>query len=177
MRTFLITLFTTMAVTSPWVFSKPPVQPQQHQFTRLVTNSPFTIKPTPAAVAAASPLEREWSLGSISPNGNGYSVTLINKKNRKDRVRFIPGFSADGFKLLEVKQDTRSSKQSKVLVSKGSQKAWIGYDDKVVAVKTSGAAKSSKKSVTKPSSSRGKPPIPGRSSSKSTPRVRHVPRK
>ena len=48
-------------------------------------------------------------LGSIRPNagdGKGWSVTLINKKDRKQRVRFLPGFSADGFQLLEVSQDT-----------------------------------------------------------------------
>ena len=121
-------------------------------------------------------------LGSIRPSGNGYSVTLINKKDRKDRIRFIPGFSSGDFKLLEVKQDPNSAKQSKVLVSRGGQKGWITYDEKLIKVRVAGGSKkpkkkSTRKTISRPSSHRGSPPIPGRTSKKTSPRVRHVPRK
>ena len=79
----------------------------------------------------SSPLEKDWMLGSIRPNtdGKGWSVTLINKKDRKQRVRFLPGFSADGFQLLEVNQDISNPKASKVQVRQGTQTAWISYDE------------------------------------------------
>lgn len=162
-----------------WVSAKPPEKPRLMQYSRLWTSSPFTIKPTRSAPSVASPLELEWSLGSIRPSANGYSVTLINKKNRKERVRFIPGFSAGEFKLLEVKQNVQSPKLSKVLVSKGRQKGWIIYDEKVVALRvTSSPKKSHLKKVYSKSRSKNhsptSPPIPGKRSS--TSRVRHVPR-
>ena len=170
---------TLLIVTSAWSYAGVPQQPRSHQYSRLSSSSPFTIKPTVERGVTASPLEREWMLGSIRPSGNGYSVTLINKKDRKDRIRFIPGFSSGDFKLLEVKQDSKSSKQSRVLVSKGGQKGWIGYDEKLIKVRPSAASKGSTKKTTssKTSSHRGSPPIPGKSSSKTAPRVRHVPRK
>ena len=115
-------------------------------------------------------------LGSISPSGNGYSVTLINKKDRKDRIRFLPGFSAGEFKLLDVKQDSVSSMNSKVRISKGSQTAWITYDEKLIKARPSVASKSPV-AKNKTSKSRSGPPIPGRSgASKPTARVRRVPK-
>ncbi|MEJ6572200.1 MAG: hypothetical protein QNL01_08505 [Akkermansiaceae bacterium] len=158
------------------VIAKPPKKPNVGQFTKLISYSPFTIKPTPPPRGEnISPLERDWMLGSIRPSGNGWSVTLINKKDRKDRIRLIPGFSAGDFQLLEVKQDSHSQENSKVRVRKGSQTAWISYDEKLIKVRPSLASKASTKK-TKTSSSRGGPPIPGKSSSKSSSRVRHVPK-
>lgn len=115
-------------------------------------------------------------LGSISPSGNGYSVTLINKKDRKDRIRFLPGFSAGEFELLDVKQDSVSSMNSKVHIRKGGQKAWITYDEKLIKARPSVASKKPV-SKSKTAKSRSGPPIPGRSGvSKPTSRVRHVPK-
>ena len=155
------------------VSAKPPVKPSYAQFSGLERNSPFTIKPAKIVAPPVSHLERDWMLGSIRPSGNGWSVTLINKKDRKDRIRLIPGFSAGDFQLLEVKQDPRSQENSKVYISKGSQKAWISYDEKLIKVRPSVASKAPTK---KTSSSSSRPPIPGRSTSKSSSRVRHVPK-
>lgn len=131
-------------------------------FSKLINNSPFTIKPEVKSAVAESPLERDWSLGSISPSGDEFSVTLINKKNRKDRIRFIPGFSSGDYKLLEVKQDADSKSNSKVYIQKGSQKAWITYDDSVLKLKTASAGrpKPVKTSSTTAQNSNAKPPIP-----------------
>jgi len=157
------------------VTAKPPRKPTVAQFSKLISYSPFTIKPKRETIKTESPLERDWMLGSIRPNGNGWSVTLINKKDKKDRIRLIPGFSAGDFQLLEVKQDPRSQENSKVRVRKGSQTAWISYDEKLIKVRPSVASKAPTKK-TSGSSSRGGPPIPGRSSSKPSSRVRHVPK-
>lgn len=155
------------------VTAAPPRKPSLAQFSKLIAYSPFTIKPKRETIKTESPLERDWMLGSIRPSGNGWSVTLINKKDRKDRIRLIPGFSAGDFQLLEVKQDPRLQENSKVRIRKGSQTAWISYDEKLIKVRPSVASKAPTK---KSSSSRGGNPIPGRSSSKSSSRVRHVPK-
>lgn len=177
MQLFPITCLLILAVTTGWASASPPRQPRAQQYARLWTASPFTIKPTAIAKASVSPLERDWSLGSIVPLQNGYAVTLINKKDRKDRIRFIPGFSTGEFKLIEVKQNTVSRKESRVLVSKGTQKGWITYDEKVVSLRVSGAAKTSaKKTAIKGKSSRGGPPVPGKKPTKTPHRTRHVPR-
>jgi len=178
MRLIFILFIATLAVTTAVVSAKPPRQPRVSQYARLWTpTSPFTIELTAAVTAVASPLERDWSLGSIVPVNNGYAVTLINKKDRKDRVRFLPGFSSGEYKLLDVKQNISSHKESRVLISKGSQKGWITYDEKVVALRV--AATSKRKVSSKTGSRSGhmaRPPIPGKTSSKKSSRVRHVPR-
>lgn len=176
MRLFTLILLSSLSAMT-WGAATPPKKPSLGQFSRLWTNSPFTIKPTKVSPVMASPLERDWTLASISPSDKGYSVTLMNKKNRKERIRFVPGFASGEFKLHEVKQDNRSSKYSKVLVSKsGGAKAWIGYDEKLVKVRQSAASRVVQKKTSSSNPQRRSPPIPGKSSSKPTPRVRHVPR-
>ncbi len=175
---YITTILITLSILPAMVSAKPPQKPRYGQFSILVTRSPFTIKPTQTAGVTLTPLERDWMLGSIRPAENGYAVTLINKKNRKDRIRFIPGFSSGEFKLLEVKQDPRSYKNSRVKIRKGTQIAWIGYDEKLIKVKPSGAAKAPVRKISVTKRPRTAPPIPGRNSTsgKSKHRVRHVPR-
>lgn len=141
------------------VHAVPPRKPVASQFNILVAKSPFTIRATSDGPRLLSPLEKEWMLGSIRPNtgGTGWSVTLINKKDRKKRLRFVPGFSPEGYELLEVKQDTKSPKASEVKVSDGRQTAWISYDENLIKLrKTAQNGKLSskqpivKKSVNKP---------------------------
>lgn len=120
------------------VSAQPPRKPMASQFRALVLRSPFTIRQASSALAPTSPLANDWMLGSIRPCGEGnWSVTLINKKNRKQRIRLLPGFEADGFELLDVKQDLSESTNSEVQVRKGSQTAWISYDEKLIKVKAS----------------------------------------
>ena len=148
----------------------PPRKPMASQFSKLITSSPFTIQPSSNGSVVSSPLERDWMLGSIRPSGDGWSVTLINKKNRKQRIRLLPGFDADGFKLLDVSQDLKNSKNSRVQVSKGGTEAWITYDEKLIKVRASGTTKTlSSKRVTP--NKRGVAPIPPKPSASRTRRV------
>jgi len=160
MRLSTLILIVSLSIIT-WGAAVPPRQPSLGQFTRLWTNSPFTIKPTVEAGVIESPLEVDWTLASISPSKNGYSVTLMNKKNRKERIRFIPGFSSGKFKLHEVKQDNNSPKESKVLVSiSGGEKAWIGYDEKLIKVRQSSASKAVSKKTRPSTLKRNAPPVP-----------------
>ena len=144
----------------------PPRKPSASQFSILVSRSPFTIRASSTGSQVLSPLEKDWMLGSIRPNADGknWSVTLINKKDRKKRVRFLPGFSADGFELLEVSQNASEPKASKVHVRQGTQTAWISYDENLIKVRSTAPNQTkssrgkvttiSKPSITKPAPSR-----------------------
>lgn len=136
----------------------PPRKPSASQFNILVSRSPFTIRASSNGSQVLSPLEKDWMLGSIRPNADGkaWSVTLIHKKDRKKRVRFLPGFVADGFELLEVSQNASDPKASKVKVRQGSQTAWISYDENLIKVRST-ASKQGK-------SSRAKQPVSNRPS-------------
>ena len=153
----------------------PPRKPMASQFSKLITSSPFTIQPSSDGSFVSSSLERDWMLGSIRPSGDGWSVTLINKKNRKQRIRLLPGFDADGFKLLDVSQDLQNSENSRVQVSKGGEEAWITYDEKLIKVRPSTTAKTSSSKRAIPSK-RGVTPIPPKPSA-SRPRRVIVPKK
>ena len=167
----------------------PPRKPTVGQFNKLIRESPFTIKPKPPEPGGSvTPLERDWMLGSIRPDGSAYAVTLINKKNRKERIRFEPGFSPADFKLLEVKQDPRDSSRSRVRVRKGNQTAWLTYDEKLIKVRRAAPARkiSSKGSASRRSNtprsstprSANRPPIPGtRSGVRTGGRIRTVPKR
>ena len=66
-------------------------------------------------------------------------MTIMNKNDRQQRIRFVPGFDAGDFKLLDVEQDIKSKNASRVHIQKGSQKAWIGYDEEVVKTRAVGS--------------------------------------
>lgn len=153
---FHITLL--VGITSANVLSAaPPRKPTASQFNILVSRSPFTIKAASDGSQPLSPLEKDWMLGSIRPNvtGGGWSVTLIHKKQRQDRIRFVPGFSPSGFELLEVKQDTAEPMQSRVKVRQGAQEAWIGYDEALIKIRSKSPQKQVSNKIIKP--------VPGRS--------------
>ena len=140
------------------LWAAPPRKPTAAQFNALVARSPFTIRAASDRSQPLSPLEKDWMLGSIRPNvtGEGWSVTLIHKdKNkRKQRIRFVPGFSVSEFELLEVKQDTAEPMQSKVRVRKGTQEAWIGYDENLIKVRPQSPQKQVSNKIVKPTPSR-----------------------
>ena len=159
----------------------PPRKLSPAVFSKLINASPFTIKPTPPPPAARdTPLERDWMLGSISPYQDGYSVTLINKKDRKDRVRFVPGFTTKDFELLEVKQDASNSSNSRVRVRKGGVTAWLTYDKELIKVRPAAPTKRSSNSARR--NVRNVPPVPRaasstRSNTGRTPRQRSIPKR
>jgi len=170
------------------VLADPPQEPKPAQYSKLWVNSPFTIKPEIKPTPKESPLERDWMLGSIRPSGEEYAVTLINKKDRKDRVRFLPGFPTKEYKLLKVQQDSGDPKKSRVQIQKGSQTAWISYDLELAKVRTAAVKKPTQQQnkARSTNSNATRPPIPGRATNanqgssnqgNSSSRTRSVPRR
>jgi len=173
-KILVVGLIATVATVS----ADPPKKPSLMTYSKLWISSPFTIKPEIKPAPPISPLERDWMLGSIRPGENGYSVTLINKKDRKDRIRLIPGFASSDWQLIKVEQDTKNNENSRVQIRKGSQTAWISYDEKLIKIRPAVASKASTKKPQTSSRGSARPPIPGRgSTSTNKPRVRSVPRK
>jgi len=119
------------------LLGNPPRKRSMNELSSLWINSPFTTKP---AAALAQNSLNEWSLAGISGNPKtGYTVTLLNKKDRNDRKRIhTSGLNNEkgtsGFKVLEVSQASGSNyKTSKVKVSIGSDIGWVEYDQAVLS--------------------------------------------
>lgn len=125
--------------------SEPPEKHNLSRYRALWSNSPFTKKPDPVSVDKDSPL-KDWVLGGIAGNStSGYSITLINKKNRNQRARlnsnkaFAENLS-EGFSIVEVVQGGLDYKKSKVKIASGKETAWVTYDEQVLAFKPKGKA-------------------------------------
>jgi len=119
------------------LLGNPPRKRSMNELSSLWINSPFTTKP---AAALAQNSLNEWTLAGISGNPNtGYTVTLLNKKDRNNRKRIhTSGLnnekSTSGFKVLEVNQASGSNyKTSKVKVSIGSDIGWVEYDQAILS--------------------------------------------
>ncbi len=74
-------------------------------------------------------------------------------------------------------------KNSKVRIRKGAQTAWIGYDDKLIKVRSAAGAKTPPRRQSAMARKRPGPPIPGGinparagTGKKHAPRTRYVPR-
>ena len=82
-------------------------------------NSPFTIKPI--KTSEEKDQLKDWALAGVSkhPMG-GYTVTIVNKKDRNDRRRIQPqnaGYAdsnAGDFRVLEVNSGGFDYKKTKV---------------------------------------------------------------
>ncbi len=132
---YFIALSTATVLMQSATMAAPPRKPSLGAFKRMIDHSPFTVKPDKTVATQLSPLERDWALASVTPHGDGFFVTLMNKKDRTNRIRFLKGFSAGEYELLEVQQDFSDRMNTKVKIRKGIQTAWISYDNKLLQTK------------------------------------------
>jgi len=131
---FLLTL-------SSIVIADTPRKHNINKFNRLWTDSPFTTKPPEPQKQVKKNLD--WSLAGLSRHSNGsYTVTLINKKDRNDRLYI----NTDGrnmkkreleFEVLEVEQAKGFNfKDSKVQIQNSDGvTGWVEYDQNTLDVK------------------------------------------
>lgn len=124
-----------------------PNKPTKTRYSVLWTDSPFTSKPVAPVTERVeeNPLD-DYALGGVSKLEDGYFVVLLNKKDPADRQVIEPGVGS-GFEVLSVKWDMTGGKGTTVRVRKGTDEASIGYDEKLLTVKTPAPA--------------AKPPQPG----------------
>ncbi|MGJ8724358.1 MAG: hypothetical protein ACSHYB_07365 [Roseibacillus sp.] len=150
------------------------------KYRQLWEKSLVTVPPPPPEkeeVVKVTELD-DYVLGGWTQTSQGYLVSLINSKNPKERITIAPGMpNKGGYQVVEVKRDPMNYKSSEVLIQMGSDKKWIGYEDKFLTLQQPPAAKNN---AAAQQAAKQKPPMPNSNSSnkqatKPTPRVRRVP--
>lgn len=171
------------AIAAPAFANDIPKKSPVGRYANLWGNSPFTEKPPPPDPEDPVSELDDYTLAGVSPVKGGFSVILINKKKRDERVHLMPGMSNEhGFKVDSVRQDPISPMNTKVKILMADGKSdWVGKEEKFLALKAS--------PVTKPAAGK-KPPttnkptgaqqVPGlnpaaKPTAQKAPRVRRVP--
>lgn len=115
-----------------------PTSVKPDRYGRLVNDSPFGTKrdiPKPAA----PDLFADYSLAGVTPLEGGYLVSLFNKKKPEERIS-IPG-NFLGLSVVEVRPGNDGPLSTTVVISKGSDVGVIGFDEKLLVLKTPATAK------------------------------------
>ena len=161
MKLLSITIFTAM--TSVMWAEDAPENYHPNRYSDLFNYSAFTDRVKPIVDPEVIELP-DWSLVGVRKYRDEQFVTVVNLKDRKQRIE-IPGPEAAelGFSLLEV-EVARSFLNTKVKVQKGRESGWLGYNPKLLIAKKVPVKPISKK--TPPQTQ--VPPTPGK-------RVRYVP--
>ena len=167
------------ALAAPVFADEIPKKSPVGRYAKLWVKSPFTEKPPPVEGPEKISLLDDYTLAGVSPVEGGYSVILINKKKRDDRIHLMPGMTTGehGFTVVSVRQDPISTKNTTVEIKMADGTVdRVGKEEKFLALKTApGTKKPPKKPVAKPHipglNTGAKPkPTTGRA-----PRVRRVP--
>ena len=134
------------------------------RYWELVKNSPFTDPVEKSGTPGPDELPN-WSLVGVRKYRDEQFVTVVNLKDRKQRVT-IPGEEASklGFRILQV-DVARNFLDTKVEIQLGEETGWLEYDPKFLGSKNSPLKVNLKKETPKTQV----PPTPGK-------RVRYVPR-
>lgn len=104
-------------------------------YANLWNNSPFTAKPPIASAGPiANPLE-DYALLGVSPIGNGYRVTLINKKQADQRITVETGkTSADGFSIIKVNREVGQPLKTTVEMASGEMRGTVSFDESLLTI-------------------------------------------
>lgn len=104
------------------------------KYSSLWTDSPFTSKPPPPEqVAAANPLE-DYALAGVSPIPDGYQVTLLNRKDPKERITVRTGKPSEGFKILDVNRKPGDPLGTVVRMSSGNVTGTVAFDESLLTL-------------------------------------------
>lgn len=118
--------------------ARPPKKRPFTSYTSLWTNSPFTVKPEPTPDEPVADALEDYVLTGVSKLPEGYFVVLMNKKERDKRIRIAPNEqNAEGFKVVNVKQDPYDYMKTVVEIAVGGGKTGVvTYEEKFLALKT-----------------------------------------
>lgn len=105
-----------------------------NNYSSLWNNSPFTSKPPPPdAGPESNPLD-DYALIGVSPIGQGYRVTLINKKQPTERITVDSGSSRSGFEILGITRKPGNPLGTEVRMRSGSKTGTVSYDEKLLTI-------------------------------------------
>lgn len=104
------------------------------KYSTLWTDSPFTSKPPPPEeVAAANPLE-DYALAGVSPIPSGFRVTLLNRKDPKERIVVETQKPSQGFKILDITRKPGDPLGTIVRMSSGSVTGTVRFDESLLTL-------------------------------------------
>ena len=134
-------LFPLLAVVA---FADAPQKVPLTRYIQLWSDSPFTRKPPPEHIVESTPLH-DYALGGVSPVDGGYFVILLNRKKPDERIIVQPGQPSE-FRVLEVRHGGEGPLSTTVLVSSGGKSKLLGFDEKLLALKSAPTGKPQGKS-------------------------------
>lgn len=104
-------------------------------YSALWGNSPFTSKPLPPpAGPETNPLD-DFALIGVSPiSGNGYRVTMLNKKQPDQRITVDSGSAKTDFKIIEVVRKSGDPLGTTVRMTSGSMTGTVSFDRQLLAL-------------------------------------------
>jgi len=132
MKIFLITtlLASTLSAVEP-----PKVQPANRYYS-LWQNSAITDKPVVDKPEALPNDLEDWVLVGLEEYVTGKVVTIVNKKNPKERLR-VPGpeDASKEFSILQVIKGQGSYLDTKVILQKGPHRGEVTFDSKYLVLR------------------------------------------
>lgn len=130
----LYSLLITLAATLCAV-AEVPKKGALSKYQGLWTNSPFTSKPVVLpGDPPPNPLE-DYALCGVSPVGQGYRVTLLNKKKPEERITVDSDRSnKDGFKIIQVTRKSGDPLATVVRMQSSVGEGTISFDEKLLAI-------------------------------------------
>ncbi len=126
------------AVPSETFASDVPNKALLSRYAPLWNNSPFTSRPAivaPEAAPEVNPLE-DYALIGVSPSGDGFRVTLINRNDPTERI-IIDGSRPNprhDFEILEIDRKPGRPLATTVRLSKGSSVGTVGFEQSLLAL-------------------------------------------
>jgi hypothetical protein len=144
----LLTLLGLVSIAAADIPRKAPLS----RYSTLSTNSPFTSKPPPVENGEDPNILDDYALIGVSPiGGNGYRVTIINKKKPEDRIKIDSDDPKAEFQVLGVTRKEGNPLGTVVSLGHGSTKGTVAFDEKLLTLVTP------KPAAPQPQ----QPPIPG----------------
>ena len=177
-------LFISLILVLQATAQEPPKTFIVSRYNHLWQNSPMTDPPPPPEKEEKNDLE-DWVLVGLAKYKDGPQITLVNKKDTKQRIRIPGGRSeiAREFRILEVKADpSGSASKTEVVLQKGPHRGTVTFDKKYLTIRK--APTKTAKAKTPTSAAKKTPPgFPGGTPKKPTnttpskaPRTRYIPK-
>jgi len=137
LKTILSIIFPVFVVLGSMDAADLPTKAPNSKYADLWTNSPFTSKPPPPPPGEViSPFE-DYALLGVSPVGNGYRVTLMNRKDPEARI-LVETSRPDaehGFKITAVNRKPGDPLGTSVVLNKGGNSGTVVFDSALLTLK------------------------------------------
>jgi len=142
MKFFISILLSSLVLLTGMAAADLPVKAPNTKYAGLWTNSPFTSKPPPPPPGEViSPFE-DYALLGVSPVGDGYRVTLTNRKNPDERILVETSRpnAEHGFKITAVNRKPGNPLGTTVVLNKGSSTGTVAFEETLLTLKAPPAA-------------------------------------